>query len=117
LSTIEIRYKKEIYKQDINNIKKANWEKFVQLVKERFNDSFVSRLDALDCDSAVSLFNELLKDICNLTIPKKRNGRRTVPWWSQDLLKLRIIANRAKRQLLRARRLFLTDRLSNYKGV
>lgn len=109
--------KREIFKQNIYNIKKANWENLVQLAKERFNDSFVDNLNTLDCDDAVSLFNKLLSDICNLTIPRKKSGRRTVPWWSQDLLKLRIDANRAKRQLLRARRLFMTDRLSSYEDV
>jgi len=44
------------------NIKKANWDKFEQLVETNFNDEMLGKLASLDSEKAVKLFNITLEN-------------------------------------------------------
>lgn len=43
----------------------------------------------MDCEEAVRLFDDTINNICNKSIPKKKSGRKAVPWWSDELAQLR----------------------------
>lgn len=105
----------KLYKQDIYNIKRANWNKFSQLVEVNFDDNVTQKLKSLD--KTVELFSRVLEGICKDCIPKKSKGRRTVPSPSLDISRLQREANKAKKQLTRARRLALTDNLQDFEAT
>lgn len=97
------------YKQQKINIKKANWDKFEELVETSFNDEVLHKLATLNCESAVKLFNANLEDVCSRSIPRKKHGIKTVPWWNNEIANLRKNTKMAKRQLTRARKMNIID--------
>jgi len=102
-----------LYRQHNFNIKKANWDKFEELVETSFNDEVLYKLGTLKCENAVQLFNTILEDVCSRSIPKKKNGIRTVPWWNSEIANLRKETKTAKRQFMRARKLNIADSIQH----
>lgn len=58
---------------------------------------------------AVDILYENLNKICKGAIPRRRGGGKSVPWWNQELTKCKAEANKAKKQMLRAKELHLRD--------
>jgi len=104
-----------LYRQQNFNIKKANWDKFEELVETSLNDEVLFKLSTLKCENEVQLFNTTLEDVCSRSIPRKKNGLRTVPWWNSEITALRKETKTAKRQFMRARTLNITDSIQHYE--
>lgn len=90
-------------KHNLYNIKRANWKDFTKLTKEQFNDDIKAELGSKDPDEAVRLFNKILASICSKTIPRKKRCNYAIPWWNEELAKLRKEASSAKNYLTRVR--------------
>ncbi|CAK9809270.1 Retrovirus-related Pol polyprotein from type-1 retrotransposable element R1 (Fragment) [Anthophora quadrimaculata] len=101
-------------KNDGYNIHKARWEKFYDLARTKFNEQVIVRIANADPDESVRLFNKLLKDCRDKTIPKRRQCEHSVPWWNKDLEKLRKEVNANKKQLSRAWQLNLIDQTETF---
>jgi len=104
-------------KQDNFNIRKANWDGFGPLAEEKFNDDVLYKLGSMDCEEAVKLFNATLEDVCINTIPRKKHGKRTVPWWNNEIAHLRKDTNKAKKQRTRARRMGIRDFIQDCERI
>lgn len=108
--------RRSFYTQDRYNIKKADWDKFVSLSEAQFNDDMIDDIANLEPERAVELFASALDSISKRSFPRKRSGKKLVPWWNSNLDKLRKASNSAKKQLLRARKLHL-DRPEGYEAT
>lgn len=102
------------YKQDRYNIKRADWDKFESLIDEKFDDDVMIKITTEEPEKAVKLFTKIIDEISHQSIPRKRGGRKLVPWWNAMLGELRKDSNKAKKQLFRARKLRLID-LTTYE--
>lgn len=91
------------------NIRRANWGIFKTMTNNDFNEQTLDAIGSYEVDEAVREFNKILANICDKSIPRRRGSNKTVPWWNRDLTVLRMTANRAKKQLVRARKLGLVD--------
>lgn len=96
--------------QEGYNIKKADWDLFKTLTGTHFNERIYENIKNSDTNKATRIFNSVLNKICQESIPKRKLSNRTVPWWNSNLTKLRNEASKAKKQMIRARKLWLTDR-------
>lgn len=96
------------------NIKKADWQKFRDQIDLNFRDDTVEQIGTLPADRAVGLFNKKLEACCQKAIPRRKVSDRAVPWWSRELTDMRKEVTMAKKQLIRARKLHLTEVLSDY---
>jgi hypothetical protein len=99
--------------QESYNMKRANWDKFKNLIESYFDEGTLRAIRTANANNAVHIFNIVLDKTCRGSILRRRLASKTVPWWTSDLAILRFKANRTKKQLIRARRLQLTD-LDNY---
>lgn len=104
------RYRKrKCFIQEGFKIKRANWVLFNKLTQSYFDEEALETLKKGNANKAVKEFNNLVTEICKGSIPKRRISNRTVPWWNEELTRLRKLANNAKRQLIRARKLQLDN--------
>jgi len=109
--------RRDLHRQQNFNIKKANWDKFEQLVETNFNDEVLQKLASLECEKAVQLFNTTLENVCSHSIPKKKSGIRTVPWWNSEIAKLRKEVRSAKKQMVRAQKMGITNSIQDCKNT
>jgi len=100
---------RKFFKQDCYDIKRANWKVFTSQIADVFNRKNMDDLRTFKPDKAVALFDRLLNRVCRKSIPKKKLCNKAVPWWNENLNSLRKEANRAKKQMLRARKLGITE--------
>lgn len=98
---------RQFYKQDTYNIKRANWDDFERLINDEFHDEVIFKLATANAEDAVELFTSVLRKICNRSIPKKKRGDKSVPWWTLSLNRMRRASNSARKQYIRARKLNL----------
>lgn len=94
------------------NIKRANWNIFRDIcssAKESFLHRFESctQLDILE--SCVCDLQDLLVSAAEGSIPKKRCGVHSVPWWSMEISCMRKQLNAARRRYQRARNITLRE--------
>jgi len=107
----------QLQEKDLSfNIKKANWELFDEEVRRRFDPRLKNRLALLPAGFAITLMTEVLQDICRKTIGTRKYRAKTVPWWNDNLTKLRREVQKARAQLSRARRLNLITDLEQAKN-
>jgi len=104
-------------KQNIFNIKKADWDKFEQLVESKFDNDVLLKLASLNSEKAVHLFKDTLEDVCNRSIPRKKAGHRTVPWWNNEIANLRLEVSSAKKQMLRARKMNIRNSIQDCEAA
>lgn len=112
---LSLNKRRILYRQQNFNVKKANRDKFEQLVESNFDDEVLHKLISVDCDGAVQLFNSTLRSICAYSIPKKRSGLRTVPWWNTEIARLRKEVKCTKKQMMRAQKMSIFDSIQDCK--
>ncbi|CAG9101592.1 unnamed protein product [Plutella xylostella] len=78
------------------NTKKANWEGFHEqldllLLDHRITEPEINKIASIDeLDSLVVKFTEIIGQACLETMPKKKvNEKLALPWWSEELAKLK----------------------------
>lgn len=103
------------------NIKRANWNIFKNLLEIEFEESKMDVLYNSDSEKAARLFNDSLNRVCEKSIPEKKCCNQSVPWWNEELSKMRKDLNRARRNITRNKKLHLLDCLEsaklNYKRI
>jgi len=65
--------KRETIKTNEYNTKKANWDKFGELIENEFKEEYLHKLKTQRPDKAAKFLNNKLNKICKKTIPKKNN--------------------------------------------
>lgn len=96
------------------SLRRADWDGFETSVKTIFNNRIKEKLKNLKPDKAVQLFNKLLTQCCRENIPIKVAKDNTVPWWTEELKRLKIETSKSKKQLHRARKLNFNDLIPDY---
>lgn len=82
------------------NIKKANWERFSEIL----TDQSRSRLEVLeleareDVDRMAESLTSVIIEACEGSMPRKKRFRKSNPWWTEQLTKLKKAAYRKRRE-------------------
>lgn len=97
------------------NLKRADWEEFNKNIGEKFTENIKEKLRVNKPESVVKLFTKLLNSCCQRSIPRKCVKANSVPWWTEELKKLKHDVNKCKKQLARARRLNYDGLISDYE--
>ncbi|XP_067124136.1 uncharacterized protein [Centruroides vittatus] len=80
-------------------VSRANWPLFKTKMDEIMKVEDLRRCtDRQTAELEINIFNERLLGACNECIPKKKKGQKAVPWWSDDLTKMRKHNNRLRRR-------------------
>lgn len=82
------------------NTKRANWDRFGELLRNKLNNSeMLRRGDDMDPDALVTELEHIITKTSDETIPKKTRFQKSAPWWTKELTAL-------KKQVRKARRNF-----------
>jgi len=89
--------------------------RFLQQLEKNFTQDSLDKLRRTNPHIAAGIFDRLLRNCCDKTIPKKRCSNKALPWWNKELKQLRQESNYAKKHLARTRRLHLIEFLEDAK--
>lgn len=102
---------KSIRPDSVYNLRRADWEKFEDLVDELFSEEYLEVLRAMKTDRMCRSFSKTMEKVCARAIPKRKKVGNSIPWWTETLDVLKRKMRIRKRQLRRARKLNLKELL------
>lgn len=88
-----------ITKSSRYNTKRANWDRFLEVLEERMENSNLPRSDEeiVDPDTIATELESIITSACNASIPRKMRFPKSAPWWTKELTVLKKQSRAARR--------------------
>ncbi|CAB0043779.1 unnamed protein product [Trichogramma brassicae] len=80
------------------NTRKANWTRFSEALGQPTNEPFSDTISKEQVDELVERLTKRILDAANESMPRKGQHKKSVPWWTQNLTRLKRQANRARKK-------------------
>ncbi|CAK1602629.1 unnamed protein product [Parnassius mnemosyne] len=101
LSDVTIKRTTRVY-----NSKKAKWSQFRKKLTQLLTDKNITKTEidnikhSKNLENHIEKYLEVIKEVCESTIPKKKNQNKlTLPWWNDELVLLKKDVTTKKRRI------------------